>query len=436
MATTLSTTSNFQKAHVDAYIQKKLQEIGAVKTRYEDYATKKPLPQGEGQTVRFNRYQRLDQPLTTLSEGVTGSDNQLALDFIEAVAAQYGNRVTLTDVSELTLNHSQLQQAIMLLADDMRITRDRLIQEALMTGTNVFYGGGKTSRDALTTADVIDTTLLRRIDADLDLTDGFSGAAPGFKGEMKAGVLHKKHNIDLMDDDVWEDMAQFQDKESLERGMLKVWNGIEWKSTNYAFELQNTGATAALATNGGTIVASGAGSTWGAATQRVVVTRQHKKRGFEELISQQISIATLAGENVVVTIGSGTGASDYVYNVSVSETNGSTTTRRQFTRVAAGSVNTSTGPQASGTIAPVHPGTVGVGGVTAGFKSYVSEVFGAEAFAEVDLAGGRLDAGVTPAGRTIEDPYAQLRKVSYKFFNVALILNDNWVARIEAPSSY
>lgn len=438
MATNLSTSSNFGKAHVDAWIQSKLLDIGTVKTRFRDYATKKPLPQGQGTVVRFLRYDRLNVPLAPLSEGVAPSDDSLSINYIEATAKQYGQVVTISDVLQLTINHPVLQQAVSLVGDSMVRTDDRIIQEALISGTNVFYGASRASRDLLTTADVPDTTLLRKIMAKLELTDGVAGAAPYFNGGFFAGVFHKKHTLDMMTDATWKDMAIRQSKEDLEKGIVNRWAGAEWKASNFMHELENAGATAALATNGGTITAGGAGSTLVAGTDQVVVTRQHKKRGFEEVISQRIGIAVTAGQTVTVTIGSGGTTTNYVYNVYFSQATTSTTCRlvTAGTRVEAGTAVVISAYQATGTVAPTAPGTVGSGGVTAGFKAYTSYVFGADSFGVVDLEGAKLDAGVTPAERSISDPLMQLRKVGAKFFNCALILNDLWVARLEAPSTF
>lgn len=436
---TLSNTSNYGKAHVDAHIVGRLLDIGDVRCRFREYGRAEPLPQGEGSTIRFLRYQRLDVPLTTLAEGTPPGDDNLAIDYIEATAGQYGQIVTLSDVLQMTVKHPVLQKAIELVGDAMVRTDDRIIQDALMSGTNVFYGGGRASRDLLQTTDVATTTVLKKILAKMDLTDGVAGAAPYFSGGMYAGVFHKKLDLDLSDDTVWQNMAIRQDRESLLKGVVNRWMGSEWKTTNFAYELQNVGATAALLTNGGTITGnSGVGSAFTAAqTLNIVITRIHKKRGFEELISQQFNQAiTTTGNNLIVTIGSGGTTASYVYNIYISDANASATCRLAATRVAAGSVNTFAGFQAATKIAPVAPGTIGSGGVTAGFKAYTGFVLGADSFGIVDLEGARLDAGVTDAGRTVADPLKQVRKVGAKFYNCALVLNDLWVARIEVASAY
>lgn len=436
---TLSTSSNYGKAHVDAHIVGRLLQIGNVRNRFREYAKKEKLPQGEGTTIRFLRYDRLDVPLTTLSEGVPPADDSPTLNFIEATAGQYGQVVTLTDVLQLTVKHPVLQKAIELVGDSMVRTDDRIIQDAMIAGTNVFYGGGRASRDLLQTTDTLSTTILKKVGAALDLTDGVAGGAPYFDGSMYAGILHKKLDLDLMDDQTWKDMAVRQDKALLRRGVVNTWMGSEWKTSNFMHELNNRGATAAAATEGGTMTGNtGAGSSFTAAqTCKVVVTSIHKKRGFEERISEKVTVTINAnGNNVVVTIGTGGTTASYVYNIYLSDANGSNTLRRAATRVAAGSVNTFTNFQATGVIAPVHPGTVGVGGVTAGFKAYVGYIFGADSFGVVDLEGAKLDAGVTKAERTVADPLMQIRKVGAKFFNCALILNDLWVCRVECASAY
>lgn len=428
MATTFSTTSNMPKSHVDAYIQKKLQEIGNVRLRFREYAQKKPLPEGEGKTVRFLRYNRLEVPIIPLSEGVDPTDEALSNSYIEAVVKEYGKIVTLTNVLQLVVGHPVLQQAIMLVADAMQRSDDMLIQNALLAGTNVYFGNAKTSRAALTATDYITTTDLQKMIAALDITDGIAGGAPPFANGAYAGILHRKHELDLQNDSVWKDMAIRQDAEALKRGVMNRWAGVEWKTTNFGPEFTRAlaeGGAANATTYAITAVDTGGSITGSSTAHYFQVTRKHKKRGFEEGISPEHT------ENSVATADSNNSFNcalptdtNYLYNIYIGTASGAL---KLFAENQEGNQTVViTSVPSSGSAPPPVP--------AASVKIYTSYVFGADSFAVVDL--DKLEAGVTKDERTTDNPLKLRRKVGGRWMNVALILNDLWIARIEAPSRF
>lgn len=425
MATTFSTTSNMPSSHVDAYIQKKLLEIGNVRLRFREYAVKKPLPEGEGKTVRFLRYNRLEIPIIPLTEGQDPADESLSNSYIEAVVKEYGKIVTLTNVLQLVVNHPVLQQAIMLVADAMQRSDDMLIQNALLAGTNVYFGNGKTSRGGLAATDYIVTNDLQKIIAGLDFTDGIAGGAPTFGNGAYAGILHRKHELDLQNDPIWKDMAIRQDAEALKRGVMNKWAGVEWKTTNFgpAITRVMTEGTAAATVFNVTAI-DGGGSLTSSTAHYFTVTRKHKKRGFEEGISLEVSVTSAAtSDNESYTVEMPTDT-NYLYNTYFSLTSGAG--KLVAENQEAGTVVTITALPTSGAAPPACPAS----GVTV----HTSYVFGADSFAVVDF--DKLEAGVTKDERTTDNPLKLRRKVGGRWMNVALVLNDLWVARLEAPTRF
>src|SRR5579859_6061430 len=85
-------------------------------------------PEGTGLTANFVRYQRMNVPLATLSEGVDPPNNAISVQAFSVNLDQWGDVVTLTDVAQLTTKHPLVQQATELLADNAQRVIDREVQ--------------------------------------------------------------------------------------------------------------------------------------------------------------------------------------------------------------------------------------------------------------------------------------------------------------------
>lgn len=427
MALNVSTQGNFPGSIPDAWFKKELLNFGDFSLLYRRFAKKERLPEGNGTKWKANRYSRLELPMDAISEGVTPDDMSLTIEQVNCTAAQYGMVVTLTDVMQLVYDHPVLQKAVELVRDSMDRLDAEIICEALLAGTNVLYADDAvvdavTARSGLATTDVLETMTLKRAINQLEFPDDTWGSAPRINGSY-VSILHRKHELDLLNDSQWRDMAIRQDKAALEKGMIARWMGVDFYTTNFGPKFTNLGttnSTPATATAKISSVASPAGDFAGA-TYDFTWTRRHKHRRFEEGISGVISVSMTSLHSAKFE--SPTNAS-YVYNLYVGTSAG--TRYKALTNVAAATTNYVSVVPTSGAVAPVAPAS----GVTV----YCSWIMGKDAYAVVDLQD--IDAGITPDARTGEDPLKQRRKVSAKFFLGALILADNNLVRIEAASGF
>lgn len=427
MAMNVSTQGNFPTSIPDAWFKKELLNFGDFSLLYRRFAKKERLPEGNGKTWKANRYSRLELPMDALSEGVTPDDMSLTIEQVSCTAAQYGMVVTLTDVMQLVYDHPVLQKAVELVRDSMDRLDAEIICEALLAGTNVIYADSadpdaETARSGLESTDVMETATLKAAINDLEFPDDTWGSAPRINGSYVC-ILHRKHELDLLNDSLWKDMAIRQDKSALEKGMVARWMGVDFYTTNFGPKFTNLGTTNAAPASGNpriTSVASPAGDFTGA-NYDFTWTRRHKHRRFEEGIS---GVITVAMTNLHSAKFEAPTNSSYVYNLYVGTSGG--TRYKALSNVAASSTNYVSTVPTSGSVAPVAPAT----GVTV----YCSWVMGKDAYAVVDLQD--VDAGITPDARTGEDPLKQRRKVSAKFFLGALILADNNIVRVEAASNF
>ena len=110
---------------------------------------KEKLPHRYSTTFQYTRYEKLNLPQTTLTEGVTPSNTSISISTVTAVMNQWGAFVDLSDVVEVTIKHPVLEQAITLLGEQAAETIDRECIKVLQANANVFYAGIATSRATL-----------------------------------------------------------------------------------------------------------------------------------------------------------------------------------------------------------------------------------------------------------------------------------------------
>lgn len=418
MADTLTSTSNFSSTVVDAYIRKRILEHGQNNYVFRKNASKDPIPAGNGDNIKFVRYERLVLP-GSLSEATPPTADTLEVSTVTGQATQYGQVVKISDVLELQMWHPVVRRGMDELAESAARKDDQIIQDALLAGTSVNYGGGAASRSALTSTDVLDTELLRDTLASLRYgSDGVDGGAKPFKNGMFKCILDVHHEMDLMDDPVWSAMAVRQDKASLQNGTAGMkWSGCEFEVTNFGPKFQAISAPA-----GTSIADSASGTTYAnAATIDVGIVRKHKKRGFADEMYYTTHTMS-ANKDLAVTLPTST---DYLYDVYAdSAADGSGSLKLVQSDVAGGTtVTVSSLP--TGAAAPTAPAS--------GVSVYTSYIFGADSYSVVDLDS--LKTYLT-RGADSNDPLDQIRTMGTKWYDTALILNNAFIYRIEAPSNH
>ncbi len=83
---------------------------------------------------------------TALVEGVTPAPNQMQYEDVSTMVDQYGGWVSFTDVIADTHEDPNLQKISMGLGEQAGATKEAIIWDTLIGGTNVIYSGAATSR--------------------------------------------------------------------------------------------------------------------------------------------------------------------------------------------------------------------------------------------------------------------------------------------------
>src|SRR5271163_3428082 len=69
------------------------------------------LPKGRGVQYQAARWNRVPLPYSSLSEGVPPPGQNMSVTMVSATAVQWGDKITLTDITEMTIFHPVFQIA-------------------------------------------------------------------------------------------------------------------------------------------------------------------------------------------------------------------------------------------------------------------------------------------------------------------------------------
>ena len=140
---------------VENYIQDEVEPLARRQLVAYQFGRPLKLDTNRGTTYTASRYERLPLPFAQLQEGVAPAGAAMTLAQVTATAQQWGDRVVITDVANLTIKHPLFQQAIQLVSLQLPETLERNTMTTLVSATQVNYANGRASRAALVATDVM-----------------------------------------------------------------------------------------------------------------------------------------------------------------------------------------------------------------------------------------------------------------------------------------
>jgi N4-gp56 family major capsid protein len=425
---------------------------------------KMKMQEGSGLTAYFIRYQRMNVPVATLTEGVPPSYNALGtIQQVTVTMDQWGDVLLLTDVTQLTTYHPILDIAMQLLADNAQRVIDREVQLVWLANTNVSYGDGSVvTRRTITSG----MTLSDAVIAQARVTMSDAGASPrgGPNGDeievanaasVSNSIRGGLHYLGVAGPHViteiqklgtnfgsWVSVSTYQDKKNLYNGEVGDWLGVRWVETNFIPKFTALGNSteavvdgAAFGTGTPTVTETATGGTLNKnATYSFKVTRKDLQRGFEEAISYTHTHATTnAGSNTYKLTFAFPSTAGYVYNIyfdTVQAGSGAsaadTALKLVASNIAASASVEVTAIASTGTTAPDHN--------TSGKTIHPVYFIGEEACNWVGLQD--LKTYVTTDQSTLSDVLNQLKGVGYKFMAKAMVRDTTRILRVEVCSTY
>ena len=262
---------------------------GLVKTAYDRYvefalrsqplirsvADKRPAQQAmPGSSVVFSIYNDLAPATASLSE--TTDPDAIALSDVTTVSVtlnEYGNASLVTRKLQL-FSLSDVDPAVAdIIAYNMADSLDRLAMDTLRTGTNVIYGGSRTSTATVTASDTITAANIRRAVAKLR-----SNKAVPREGSLYWTGIHPEVSHDLRAETGvggWNDMHKYAETGTgnFWAGNIGTYEGSFFVETPRMYRGVDGADATALATTAVTVAGTSAGVTIGVASSSVIATQ-------------------------------------------------------------------------------------------------------------------------------------------------------------------
>ena len=404
------------------------------------------LPKGMGTTYTASRYNRVPLPFAPLAEGVPPVGQTMTLQQVTAQAQQWGDKVTITDVAEMTIKHPLFKKAIELVALQLSETMERNTFVNLMAGGQINYVNSRGSRANLVAGDVVNPHEMNRASAMLvtlgaprymgdEITDmkieADAGGAKASSNPRKmphyVAVMHPYVVGDFSENQTVVTAWSYSDLNRLYNYEAGEWRGIRFCQTNMV-----PFWTGFAQVNGAAV----AGGALAAATYTIQVTGQDTQNQYESQIYQlsanivvgangaiQLTTPNVPGFTYNVYVGSGAGAAPFNLGVSAQgPTSGPL--QGQATQLPPNTVVTVTALGAS-QVPPAAP--------TTGVTVYPTFIFGRGAYAQVVLDNAKFTYLKEPDK---SDPLNQLRVVGWKNYYGTLIQNAQFMLRLESTSAF
>lgn len=425
--TTLGGTPLGSSDMVPVYIKKKLLPILKKRLVFHQLGDEEDLPEGQGKTVRWIRYDRMGAPFLPLTEGITPTTlRDQPISKVEATVDQWGDIAGITDQAELTVFHKSLSIMQDRLAVQASEVIDREIQRVLLGGTNLLFPDPSiTDRTAIAAGNVLNTNTIQRVLANLRDYGG-----PEWDDGMYMGVFNPRVEQDIIRDPLFQSAAAYSNTTPLMNGEVGKWMGVRWMRSNFIpAVVENTAVDAGTVT---TPAASG-GETALAANADIQITGLTFE-GFETQIGSIVTPAAFAGGDVISFILPALPNGIYAFNIYAGAVAGTRTLQAEA--VGPGTYHlTGNGLTAAGTgvaftttgrVAPIKPAT--------GVSVHQTYIFGRDSFGVVEL--DPIEVMITPNTPSDSDPMKQRRKISWKTMFKAVIKNPNFFYRIESASAF
>lgn len=194
-----------------------------------------------GSAVQFNIYNDLAQATSALTETSDVTAVALGDSTVTVTLAEYGNAVTTTAKLRGTSFLNVDADAANIIGYNMANSIDKVVQDVLVGGSNVAYGGDATSTATVDATDNLDAGDIRKAVAALR-----SASAPTMEGGVYVGFIHPDVSYDLREDTAVTDVIQYQirqDGSGVRMGSIGTFGGVDFIETPRIDFTADAGAT-------------------------------------------------------------------------------------------------------------------------------------------------------------------------------------------------
>jgi N4-gp56 family major capsid protein len=438
-------------ADIEAYIADETLPLTRKQLVAYQFGDPLDLPEGRGTTYTATRYNRVPLPFAPLSEGVPPIGETMTISQVNATAQQWGDKITITDVAELTIKHPLFKKATELTALQVAETLERNTFNSILGFTNVNYVNSRAARVSLVAGDVINPHEVNRAYGAL-----FTNGAPRFSGdeitddkiEADAGGAMASdsprkmpHYVALMHPLVAQDFREnstvvtawsYSDINRLYNYEAGEWGGIRFCLSNMVPTF--TGFTNSAA--GVTYTVGTAGNLAGSPTNYyVIVTGTDSQNQYESQIYAVSGANSVTGPNGSIAVLTPSTAG-FTYNVYIGLTNTPATLGLTTSGPTSGPMQgqaVQLPPATSVVITGIGLAQTPPAPPSSTITVYPTFIFGRGAYGQVMLRDVKFTY-LKDADKS--DPLNQLRIVGWSTFYGTLLQNTAFAMRIESTSAF
>lgn len=216
-------TKNTNPELFPAYYERKLLETIKANLVVLNYGQRRPMKQNSGTSVVFTRF----EPLPTSKNPITGrptpsEGKSIATQQVTATLEEYGDYIDLDEFTEITSYVPLVSEVTDLLAFQANETLEELTIQELVTGLNIQFANGKTSRDSLTETDKITKNEIRKAVNTLKKTK-----IPPFPDGYYRCFIHPDKMTDIFTEEELMRIGLIN-KDAFEKGEIAAFAGVKF----------------------------------------------------------------------------------------------------------------------------------------------------------------------------------------------------------------
>lgn len=222
MATTTQTYGNLTAEQKTFYDRTLLSRLLPNLT-FLKYGQKRPMPKNEGDTINFRRFNSLDVPAASLTEGVTPDGDNLSITAVTATVAQEGNWVRLSDKISMVGIDPVLTESAALMGENAAKTLETRCADVIFKGTSQQFAGGAASAAAIAAGKVVNSKEIKKAVRTLR-----NNNAEPLEGGYYIGFCDPSVAYDLQNDSLWQDISKYNGAENIMKGEIGRIHGVRF----------------------------------------------------------------------------------------------------------------------------------------------------------------------------------------------------------------
>lgn len=207
---------------------------------HEEGAQKRPLPQGEGKTVYFQRYTPLAIVTAQLTEATNPTCVNLSATNVSVVVSEFGSYSKISKLLSLTAVDRKMKGAVEVHAQNAGESRDQMVREKALVGATAQLAGGSAALTDVGTTDTLSSAEIRKAVRTLKANKAMRYNDGYFLGKVSPYVSY-----DLMGDTTWVNAHSYKDGDNLYKGELGRLHGVRFLETTNWKETVNGGTSSA-----------------------------------------------------------------------------------------------------------------------------------------------------------------------------------------------